>query len=178
MTQGLLIFYPSAIVAIAATLMVVLSRNPVYAVMYLVMSLFSVALVFLSLGSPFLAALEVIVYAGAIVVLFLFVVMMLNLGQRRDEEDLQRPSRKQLLLPGFFAIVLLVETLICLFAGPAQGPGMQVQTKALGYAMYDRHYLGVILSALILIVGTIGGVYLGSAASYQDSKEVPLDGPK
>ena len=178
MISGQLIFYPAAIVAIATTLMVILSRNAVYAVLYLVMSLFAVALVFFSLGSPFLAALEVIVYAGAIVVLFLFVVMMLNLGQKRGEGDLQRPSRRQMLLPGFFAIVLLVQTLVCVFAGPPVVAGPHVTTKALGYAMYDRHYLGVILSALILIVGTIGGVYIGTATSAPDSKEVPLDGSK
>src|SRR5262245_15308084 len=83
------IFYGASAVAFVSTLLVVLSRNPVYAVLYLIMSLFGVSLIFYTLGAHFLAVLEIIVYAGAIMVLFLFVVQMLSPGAGpHREEDL------------------------------------------------------------------------------------------
>ena len=78
------LFYISAVVAILATLMAISRAHPVHALLYLIVSLLAVALVFFTLGAPFVAALEVITYAGAIMVLFLFVVMMLNLGPGND----------------------------------------------------------------------------------------------
>jgi NADH-quinone oxidoreductase subunit J len=74
------ILYSSALVALLATLRRDHQRNPVHALLYLVVSLLAVAMIFFCLGAPFAGALEVIVYAGAIMVLFVFVVMMLNLG--------------------------------------------------------------------------------------------------
>ncbi|MCP1344741.1 NADH-quinone oxidoreductase subunit J, partial [Halomonas sp. FL8] len=74
-------FYLSGLVAVLATLGVITNPNPVRALLYLIVSLIGVAMVFFSLGAPFAGALEIIVYAGAIMVLFVFVVMMLNLGE-------------------------------------------------------------------------------------------------
>src|SRR5258707_231214 len=76
------LFYVAAAVAIFSTLMTITRLNAVHALLYLIVSLLAVAVVFYVLGAPFIAALEVITYAGAIMVLFVFVVMMLNLGQR------------------------------------------------------------------------------------------------
>ena len=79
-----LAFYVSGLVAVLATIGVITGTSPVHAVVYLIVSLIAVALVFFALGAPFAGALEIIVYAGAIMVLFVFVVMMLNL--RSDAE--------------------------------------------------------------------------------------------
>ena len=76
-----IIFYLSAIVAIISTIMVVTRKEAVHAFLYLVVSLFSISVIFFISGAPFVAALEVIVYAGAIMILFLFAIMMLNLGK-------------------------------------------------------------------------------------------------
>ena len=81
------VFYVSAVVAIAATCMVITQRRAVHALLYLILSLLAVALVFFTLGAPFVAALEVIIYAGAIMVLFVFVIMMLNLGRQAAEQE-------------------------------------------------------------------------------------------
>ena len=78
------VFYLAAVIAILATVMVITRLNAVHALLYLIVSLLSVAVVFYTLGAPFIAALEVIIYAGAIMVLFVFVVMMLNLGPAND----------------------------------------------------------------------------------------------
>ncbi len=77
-------FYLAGVVAVIATLLVVTRRNTIHALLYLVVSLFAVAVVFYTLGAPFVAALEVIVYAGAIIVLFLFTVMLLNIGHEAE----------------------------------------------------------------------------------------------
>ena len=77
--------YISGFVAIISTLMVITRKNAVHALLYLIVSLLSVALVFFVLGAPFVAALEVIIYAGAIMVLFVFVIMMLNVRHRVSE---------------------------------------------------------------------------------------------
>ena len=104
-------FYICAVVALLATLRVVISPNPVHALLYLVVSLFAVAGVFFTLGAPFAGALEVIVYAGAIMVLFVFVVMMLNLGRRTvaQEREWLRPRSwvGPMLLAGLLLVVLL-----------------------------------------------------------------------
>ena len=76
-----LAFYIAGAVAVIATLLMLTRANVVHALLYLIVSLLAVAVVFYTLGAPFVAALEVIVYAGAIMVLFVFVVMMLNLGE-------------------------------------------------------------------------------------------------
>jgi energy-coupling factor transporter transmembrane protein EcfT len=88
-----IIFYLSAIVAILSTIMVVTRKEAVHAFLYLVVSLFSISVIFFISGAPFVAALEVIVYAGAIMILFLFAIMMLNLGK----DSVQRES--QLMTP-------------------------------------------------------------------------------
>ncbi len=83
----IILFYLAAVIAILSTVAVIVQTNIVHALIYLILSLLAVAVIFYVLGAPFAALLEAIVYAGAIMVLFLFVIMMLNLGQHtRDEE--------------------------------------------------------------------------------------------
>ncbi len=85
-----LIFLIFAALAVASSLVVVIHRSPVYATMSLVVTLFSVAVLFVLLGAPFLGALQILIYAGAIVVLFLFVIMLLNLQKEGEEAGRRR----------------------------------------------------------------------------------------
>ncbi len=93
-------FYICGLIAILATLRVVTHTNPVHALLYLIISLLAIAGVFFSLGAYFAGALEIIVYAGAIMVLFVFVVMMLNLGRHRDRTGAQVAAAGDLDWPG------------------------------------------------------------------------------
>jgi NADH-quinone oxidoreductase subunit J len=171
-----IVFHAAALIATVATAMVIFSRSAVYAVLYLIVSLGAVALVFFTLGANFLAAVEVIVYAGAIMVLFLFVVMMLNLGGRTEAEDLKRPTRKQLVLPGVLSLALLLLTFACLAGGTPHGAQQILfSPKELGNALFTRHFLGVKLAGIILLIGTIGGLHIGRAASRPDTMERTLD---
>src|SRR3990172_1871376 len=89
-----LLFYISALIAVISTILVVTRTNAVHALLYLIVSLLAVALIFFILWAPFVAALEIIIYAGAIMVLFVFVIMMLNLGgeHAKQESQLMKPG--------------------------------------------------------------------------------------
>src|SRR5512143_3385015 len=113
-------FYIAATLAIMSTLMVITRKNVVHALLYLIVSLLSLAVVFFILGAPFVAALEVIIYAGAIMVLFVFVVMMLNLGERAAAME------RSWLTPGMWVgsavlLALLLAEVIYLLAGSRPG---------------------------------------------------------
>jgi NADH-quinone oxidoreductase subunit J len=168
------LFFGSGLLSIATTIMVIASRNPVNAVLYLIMSLFGVSVVFYTLGTSFLAALEVIIYAGAIMVLFLFVVMILNLGELKTETDLQPPTAANVIIPGFFAGLLLLLTIAVLLVDPTQNSVMKMGSmRELALQLYQKHYLGVELASLVLLIGIIGGMHLGRAAHYDsDTPEV------
>src|SRR5512139_2193833 len=81
------LFYLSAFIAVLATVLVITRTNAVHALLYLIVSLLAVAMIFLALGAPFAAMLEIIIYAGAIMVLFIFVIMMLNLGMHSASQE-------------------------------------------------------------------------------------------
>src|SRR5690348_10301523 len=103
--------------------MVIIQTNAVHALLYLVVSLLAVAIVFYVLGAPFAAALEVIVYAGAIMVLFVFVIMMLNLGEAAVRQERQWLSPGIWIGPAILSAVLLGELVYVLWQGPPSVPG-------------------------------------------------------
>src|ERR1700685_2596124 len=122
-----LTFYIAASVAVLATLLMLTRMDVVHALLYLIVSLLGVAVVFYVLGAPFVAALEAIVYAGAIMVLFLFVVMMLNLGKHGVDEE------KQWLTPGIWTgPTLLAGILILEVAYLSRGSTADLAAGALG----------------------------------------------
>ena len=156
-------FYFSAGVAVASTLGVITSKNPVHALLYLIISLLAVSMVFFSLGAPFAGALEIIVYAGAIMVLFVFVVMMLNLGPASVQQE------RSWLKPGIWAgpvilaVLLLGELLYVLFAhqsGQAIGH-TTVGPKAVGISLFGPYLLVVELASMLLLAAAVTAFHLG-----------------
>jgi NADH-quinone oxidoreductase subunit J len=172
-----IIFYVAFVMAVLTTGMVILSRSAVYAVLYFIMSLFSVAIIFHVLGAPFIALIEIIVYAGAIMVLFLFVIMMLNMGRAAPgTPDMARPSRGQMIVPGIFAAILFIEVLATMFhADFAPAVGYRLSAEAMGRALYNQHYLGVELASIVLLLGIIGGMHIGQGPGVHKSAEVGTD---
>lgn len=157
-------FYVPAAVALFATIMVVINTNPMHALLYLVLSLLSVAVVFYTLGAPFAAALEVIVYAGAILVLFVFVVMMLNLGHKTEEQERRWMAPTSLLAPAALAGVLLWQLIQLLWpkGGFMTPAGVQeVSAKAVGIALYGPYLLAVELASMMLLAGLVAAYHLG-----------------
>lgn len=155
------LFYIAAVVAVLATGMVITRLNPVHALLYLIVSLLAVAMIFFLLGAPFAAALEVIIYAGAIMVLFVFVVMMLNLGAHSIAGQRQWLTPGMWVGPAALAAVLLIEMLYVLSrAGDAAaGPG-EVGPHAVGMALFGPYVLAVELASLMLLAGLVGAYHL------------------
>ncbi|HLX75577.1 MAG TPA: NADH-quinone oxidoreductase subunit J, partial [Terriglobales bacterium] len=112
------LFYIAGAVAIFATVMTVTRLNAVHALLYFIVSLLSVAVIFYILGAPFIAALEVIIYAGAIMVLFIFVVMMLNLGERAVEMESRWLTPGMWIGPEILAAILIAEVVYLLSRPP------------------------------------------------------------
>jgi NADH-quinone oxidoreductase subunit J len=156
------IFYISAAVTVVATVMVITRARAVHALLYLIASLLGVAVIFYTLGAPFVAALEVIIYAGAIMVLFVFVVMMLNLGPEAAAQERRWLTPATWVGPAVLGLVLLGE-LVCIFL---QGGGRVYQPQPtsphqVGVALFGPYLLGVELAALILLAGLVGAYHLG-----------------
>jgi NADH-quinone oxidoreductase subunit J len=156
------VFYLSAIVAVVSTVLVITRMAAIHALLYLIVSLLSVALIFFTLGAPFVAALEVIIYAGAIMVLFVFVVMLLNLGPQAVEQESQWWSSTAWTGPALLAGILLVELIYVVAGGqgPLTGAGY-VGPKQVGIALFGPYLLGVELASLLLLAGLVGAYHLG-----------------
>jgi NADH-quinone oxidoreductase subunit J len=157
-----LLFYISAIVSVISTFMVITRSNAVHALLYLIVSLLAVALIFFSLGAPFVAALEVIIYAGAIMVLFVFVIMMLNLGSQAANQESQWLSPGIWIGPSILVTILAAE-LIYLFTSERArlSTAGLVGPKQVGIALFGPYVLGVELASMLLLAGLIGAYHLG-----------------
>jgi NADH-quinone oxidoreductase subunit J len=162
-------FYIAGAVAVIATVLMLTRLNVVHALLYLIVSLLGVAVVFYVLGAPFVAALEVIVYAGAIMVLFVFVVMMLNLGAHAVEME------KQWLTPGIWigpvllAFILIVEV-VYLVRGTPRLSAVAVGPKEVGMALYGPYLIGVELASMLLLAGLVGAYHVGFRKSEKPEK--------
>ena len=158
-------FYLSAAVAVAATLMVVTRASAVHALLYLIVSLLAVAVVFFVLGAPFVAALEVIIYAGAVMVLFVFVMMMLNLGTSAAVKEREWLSPGMWVGPAVLSALLLAELIYILVwnvPGSATISGRAaVESREVGITLFGPYLLGVELASLLLLAGLVGACHLG-----------------
>jgi NADH-quinone oxidoreductase subunit J len=162
------LFYIFAAVAVASGVMVVASRNPVHSVLFLIVTFFNAAALFVLIGAEFLAMILVIVYVGAVAVLFLFVVMMLNI----DFLQLRSGFVRYLPVGAAIGVVLLAELIFLVFGwfGAPGGPSAAMasataglslsNTRAIGDILYTRYLLAFQAAGLILLVAMIGAIVL------------------
>lgn len=156
------VFYIAAVIAILATILTITRLNPIHALLYLVVSLLAVAIVLYMLGAPFIAALEVIIYAGAIMVLFVFVVMMLNLGQKTINIERQWLRPGMWAGPVVLAVILIAEVAFLLVRGTeARLSGEAIGPKQVAIALYQPYLLGVELASFLLMAGLVGANHIG-----------------
>jgi NADH-quinone oxidoreductase subunit J len=153
-------FYGSAIIAILATLMVITRTNIVHALLYFIVSLLAIAVIFYTLGAPFAAALEVIVYAGAIMVMFLFVVMMLNLGQVTQDQEKAWLVPSIWIGPTIMAIPLLIAVVYAINMNQEVMAHTEVTAKDIGAALFGPYVLAVELASMLLLAGLVGAYHL------------------
>ncbi|MES2491552.1 MAG: NADH-quinone oxidoreductase subunit J [Pseudomonadota bacterium] len=155
-------FYVAAAVAVLSTFLVVTGKNPVHALLYLVVSLFAVAMIFFTLGAPFAGALEIIVYAGAIMVLFVFVVMMLNLGEAVVQQEKLWLTPRAWIGPALLSSVLLGLLLYVLLPSDLHMAGAAtISPKQVGIVLYGPYLLAVELASMLLLGALVAAYHLG-----------------
>ncbi len=161
-----LVFYLFAFVAVASGVMVVTSRNPVHSVLFLILAFFNAAGLFVLMGAEFLAMILVVVYVGAVAVLFLFVVMMLDI----NFVELRQGFARYLPIGGLIGLVLLAELILVVgvwsFApevtvtAASPIPTEVTNTEALGQVIYTHYVLAFQTAGLVLLVAMIGAIVL------------------
>lgn len=155
------IFYLASVIAIIATMLAVSGKNAIHAILYLIISLLAISIIFYILGAPFIVALEVIIYAGAIMVLFIFVIMMLNVGMERQiESKWLRP--RMWIFPSILACILLIDYFYAVHTLPVKNVELiEVSPKKVGISLFTTYLLGVEISAFLLLAGIVGAYHLG-----------------
>jgi NADH-quinone oxidoreductase subunit J len=155
-------FYIASVIAIFATVMVITRLNAVHALLYLIVSLLAVSVLFFLLGALFIAALEVIIYAGAIMVLFVFVIMMLNLGNESRMKEKEWFSIKAWILPGILSLILLIEIIYILMNSVDRVENLSMIDPAeIGLSLFRPYVLAVELAAMVLMAAIIGSYHIG-----------------
>ncbi|HEX2969705.1 MAG TPA: NADH-quinone oxidoreductase subunit J [Bacteroidales bacterium] len=155
-----LIFYIASAIAVISSIAAITNHNAIHALLYLILSLLSVSVIFYIMGAPLVAALEVLVYAGAIMVLFIFIVMMLNVGMEKEIE-------RRLLSPGMwiFPAILAAGLLAILIYAFNDFKSLtsvnSIGPKQVGIKLFTTYLLAVELAAILLLAGIAGSYHLG-----------------
>ncbi|WP_288998126.1 NADH-quinone oxidoreductase subunit J [uncultured Psychrobacter sp.] len=157
-------FYALAAVAIFASLRVVTQANPVHAILSMIVSLLAISGIFFVLGAPFAGALEIVVYAGAIMVLFVFVIMMLNLGMSNDEREERWLDAGTWALPTGLTVIIGVVLYAMIGMGhddAAMIGGTTISAKAVGTVLFTKYVMLIEVAALLLLAALVAAYHLG-----------------
>lgn len=164
------LFYISAAVAVVGSLMMVTRRNAMHGLVNLIVAFLAIACAFWTLGAPFAAVLQIVVYAGAILVLFVFAVMILNI--RSDSTP--RSSALEWVIPGALAAILLAE-IIFVLAGVIESDSSTAHAVVgpvqVGSSLFTIYALGVEAASIMLLAGLAGAFHFGMFANQEASDE-------
>ena len=177
-------FYALAAVAIFASLRVVTQANPVHAILSMIVSLLAISGIFFVLGAPFAGALEIVVYAGAIMVLFVFVIMMLNLGMSNDEREERWLDAGTWALPTGLTVIIGVVLYAMIGMGhddAAMIGGTTISAKAVGTVLFTKYVMLIEVAALLLLAALVAAYHLGKETKDDEvigngSRDVQPDG--
>jgi NADH-quinone oxidoreductase subunit J len=170
----MILFYVFAAVAVLASLLVIAQRNPIYSVLFLIASFGALSGLYVLLEAPFVAMIQIIVYAGAIMVLFLFVVMLLNAPHEDTEEDLERGVRPfgsgRVRAFGALLALLLVVELIWVMVASRRAPipfaGQAVSSvAAIGRSLFTEYAFPFEVTSVLILVALVGAVVLARRES-------------
>jgi NADH-quinone oxidoreductase subunit J len=155
------IFYLLSIILLASTAVAITRRDAIHAAVYLIISFIATGLIFYLLGAPFLALLEIIVYAGAIMVLFLFIVMMLRLTPSRRTWRAALSQWAPAIILGGTSLILAG---VMIAADPAAAPALKALTagpKELGQFLFQKYWFPVEIASFLLLIALVGALFLG-----------------
>ena len=151
------LFYVSGAVAVISALVVITRRVAMHALINLIVTFLAIACAFWTLGAPFAAALQIVVYAGAIMVLFVFAVMILNMGP----EERGRANLLAWIIPSVLAAVLLAEFVVVLAGGKGAEANGVVGPVAVGESLFTVYALGVEIASVMLLAGLVAAFHYG-----------------
>jgi NADH-quinone oxidoreductase subunit J len=164
MTSELIVFLVLSLVAIASALGMLFSRNTIYSALFLVLNFVTVAVFYLMLGAPFIAMSQITVYAGAIMVLFLFVIMLLGAEQLRSELNW-----REALFPGILALILVTQAIYVIFskaslssvmASPDASLNTMETLRKMSMTLFDKFLLPFEVTSILLLVAMVGAIVL------------------
>jgi NADH-quinone oxidoreductase subunit J len=167
-----ILFYVLGTLAVVASLLVIGQKNPIHSVLWLILSFGGLSGLYILLDAPFVAVIQIIIYAGAIMVLFLFVVMLLNAGREDTDEDEATPvplHRSAMRFGGLLSALLVVElvwalmsagTLGGLFGGPAGLPPAVSSVRTIGRALFTDYAFAFEVTSILILVAMVGAVVL------------------
>jgi len=153
------LFYILAFVTVIGTVLAITEKHPVHAIVYLVTSFFSLAMIFFLLSAPLIAMFEVIIYAGAVMVLFMFVIMMLDLGR---PSEAGRPVVRQWLLPSVLGGVILL-SIVAVAVRHFSAPGTQgmISITDFSVTLFRKYGIAIEIISMQLLFAVVGALYLG-----------------
>lgn len=161
--MALIAFYLMAAVTLVSALMVIMARNPVHSVLWLILTFFSAAGLFVLIGAEFIAMLLVVVYVGAVAVLFLFVVMMLDVDFVELKDGTLRYWPFAMLVGVVFAAEIFLASVLGVHSRPDAfdaAPGADTNAEAIGQVMYTDYLLLFQLAGIVLLIAMIGAIVL------------------
>lgn len=156
------VFYIASVVAVVATGMAITRLSAVHSLLYLIVSMIALSVIFFVIGAPFVAALQVTIYSGAIMVLFVFVIMMLNQGPTTVEQEREWLSAGMWVGPVYLALILAALLVFILTGEKASLPGVRpIEPKDVGLALYGPYAVAVELASLLMLAGLVGAYHIG-----------------
>jgi NADH-quinone oxidoreductase subunit J len=172
MTVYSAIFYILALVILVTTGLAITRRNLVHAVIYLIFSFFGSAMLFYLLGAPILAALEVIIYAGAIMILFLFIIMMVKMDSVRERMF----PMNQWLPAAIIGVLYLILGAMLVTTDPDSRITLKMamaMPAEFAQFLFTRHWLSIEIISMLLLIACIGALHLGRRKGKEDVEEKP-----
>lgn len=167
------IFIIAGSVAIISSILAITNRNAIHALLFLIISLLSISVIFYIIGAPLVAALEVMVYAGAIMVLFIFVVMMLNIGMEEETEK-KWMTPKMWILPVILSAIMLIIFIYALNGFSQKGTSPEaIEPGKVGIKLFTTYLVAVELSAILLLAGIVGAYHLGKQKKKTGNRFLP-----
>ena len=164
----MILFYVFAAIAVVASLLVIAQRNPIYSVLFLIASFGALSGLYITLDAPFVAVIQIVVYAGAIMVLFLFVVMLLNAPQEETEADerrhlFPRGGGTPMRIGGLLAVLLGMELVWALRGARTSGAfaaGSVSSVAAIGRSLFTDYAFAFEVTSVLILVAMVGAVVL------------------
>jgi NADH-quinone oxidoreductase subunit J len=169
MIVPVIVFFACALLAVTGAIMLILAREPVHSALSLILVMVALAILYLLLGAEFISAVQIIVYAGAIMVLFVFVIMLLNAGVE-ERTDFSKFAKYAGLPLGFFLLVEVVRWLYGSYAGSAvtHGAGtitQGVSTRALSAELFRQYLFNFEATSILILIAILGALVLARKSS-------------